>query len=373
MSNSQISIIVPVYNSEKYLNGCIDSILCQSFTDWQLTLVNDGSTDTSRLICEEYASKDSRICVINKPNGGCSSARNAGIESVSNTICNKLSSGNPMVDASDKFFYFPDSDDRLEPNALQILHQAISNGKFDLAIAGYNRFDESGTKIFGMRNSNTEVLTHKAALKEMFVAKDHNYQGYLWNKLFRADIIINAKIRFDERISFNEDRLFITQYLCASTNNVAYTTTPVYNYYQRQSGAMGSLEHAYNPLYATDFDAFIKIKESIFNHTNDKELRTLALRGICRSYYMNHELMVTRNGYDDSIHKKLLRSLIRHRALSQYFILMLKPALRQLVLLLCPKIATKRHNKNKFARDNNMIGTIKFKKVKKCKTQEPPN
>ena len=61
MSNSQISVIVPVYNSEKYLNGCIDSILCQSFTDWQLTLVNDGSTDTSRLICEEYASKDSHL------------------------------------------------------------------------------------------------------------------------------------------------------------------------------------------------------------------------------------------------------------------------------------------------------------------------
>ena len=174
MTQPKISIIVPVYNSEKYLCGCIDSILSQSFRDFELILVDDGSRDSSQRICDDYAQKDSRVKVIHKENGGVSSARNAGLSAVRGG-----------------YLCFLDSDDTLEPDALQLMYQSISNENVDLVIAGYNRYDEDGTKIFGMSNSAVELISHEAALEEMYTPRSGNYQGYLWNKLFRKSIDIN--------------------------------------------------------------------------------------------------------------------------------------------------------------------------------------
>ena len=173
---------------------------------------------------------------------------------------------------------FLDSDDTLEPDALQLMYQSISNENVDLVIAGYNRYDEDGTKIFGMSQREIETLSVDSALKEMYLPKDEEYQGYLWNKMFRGDIIKKAGLKFNESIAFNEDRLFITQYLCAASRDVAYTTTPVYNYVVRSTGAMGSLENSYNPKFATDFDAFVKMKNAVFAYTKDKRLRQLAVK-----------------------------------------------------------------------------------------------
>lgn len=236
---------------------------------------------------------------------------------------------------------FLDSDDTLEPDALQLMYQSISNENVDLVIAGYNIYDEDGTKIFGMSNSAVELISHEAALEEMYAPRSGNYQGYLWNKLFRKSIVEQAKLAFDESISFNEDRLFITQYLCASSRDVAYTTTPVYNYVVRSTGAMGSLENSYNPKYASDFDAYIKMKDAIFAHTKDKRLRRLAVKGICHSYITNHKLMVKHDGYVTSIHSRLFRGLIRHKALGAYVSIVLRPILINFLLLVYPKLLVK--------------------------------
>lgn len=139
---------------------------------------------------------------------------------------------------------FLDSDDTLEPDALQLIYQSISNENVDLVIAGYNRYDEDGTKIFGMSNSAVELISHEATLEEMYAPRSSNYQGYLWNKLFLKSIVGEAGLAFDESISFNEDRLFITQYLCASSRDVAYTTTPVYNYVAVPQDPWGRLKTA---------------------------------------------------------------------------------------------------------------------------------
>ena len=218
------------------------------------------------------------------------------------------------------------------------MYEATSNGNVDLVIAGYNRYDEDGTKIIGMSNSAVELISHEAALEEMYAPRSGNYQGYLWNKLFRKSIVQEAGLVFDESISFNEDRLFITQYLCASSRDVAYTTTPVYNYVVRSSGAMGSLNKRYNPKFSTDFDAYVKMKESIFAHTKDKRLRWLAVKGISHSYLNNHKMMVKHDGYDSSIHSRLFRSIIRHKALGAYFSIMLRPVLIHFLLLVYPKL-----------------------------------
>jgi len=326
MNNLTISIIMPVHNSEKYLGACIDSVLAQTFENFELVLVDDGSIDDSPRICDHYASMDSRIRVIHKENGGVSSARNAGLSS---------------INGGGEFLYFSDSDDTLEPDTLQLMYEAISNGNYDLVIAGYNRYDENGTKIFGMSRSEVQSINHESGLMEMYAPMFGYYQGYLWNKLFRMDIIRDRTLRFDERISFNEDRLFITQYLCASTRDVAYTTTPVYNYVVRESGAMGSLVRRYNPRYATDFDAYVIMKDAMFSHSKNKRLRKLALRGICESYVQNHKKMVQYNGYDSAIHARLFRGLVRHGALITYIFIMFRPVLIHFLLLVYPKLLVK--------------------------------
>ena len=118
MHNPMISVIVPVYNAEKYLKECIRSILNQTIQNLELILVNDGSTDGSGYICDEYINKDNRIKVIHKENGGVSSARNMGIS-----------------EATGEYFTFVDSDDYLEPNALEILYNDIIIYNADISCA----------------------------------------------------------------------------------------------------------------------------------------------------------------------------------------------------------------------------------------------
>lgn len=324
MKNPEISIIMPVYNSEKYLGKCIDSVLTQSFCDFELLLIDDGSTDRSPQICDDYALKDNHVKVIHKDNGGVSSARNMGLSAVRGG-----------------YLCFFDSDDTLEPNALQLMYEKISNGNYDLVIAGYNRYDEDGTKIFGMSRKEVEALSIDSALKEMYYPKDEEYQGYLWNKMFRSDIIKNAGLKFNECIAFNEDRLFITQYICNSNREVAYTTTPVYNYVVRTSGAMGSLKRGYNPKYATDFDAYVLMKQCVFNYTKKKKLRKISKEGICISYIENHRMMVKYNGYDPVIHSRLLKGLIRNKAIFTYISYIFRTAIIRLLLLVYPKLLVK--------------------------------
>ncbi|MFB4033578.1 glycosyltransferase family 2 protein, partial [Streptococcus pneumoniae] len=118
MENQLISVIVPVYNVEEYLKQCLDSILEQTFSNYEVILVNDGSTDSSGLICQEYAEKDTRIRYFEKENGGLSDARNYGIEQ-----------------AQGEYLTFVDSDDLLDASHLTILYDALVNNDADISIA----------------------------------------------------------------------------------------------------------------------------------------------------------------------------------------------------------------------------------------------
>lgn len=125
-----LSIIIPVYNTEASLPVCIDSILSQSFTDFELLLVDDGSKDGSRAVCDRYAEKDSRVRVFHQENGGCGSARNVGLDH-----------------ASGEWVYFVDSDDEVLPGGLQTLLDCIRED-VDIVMAGFERSDENGAIIY---------------------------------------------------------------------------------------------------------------------------------------------------------------------------------------------------------------------------------
>ena len=184
-----ISVIVPVYNTEKYLDRCIQSILSQTYIDFELLLINDGSTDSSAAICDKYAELDSRVRVFHKDNSGVSSARNLGLDN-----------------AIGEWITFVDSDDWIEHNSFECL---IENGDSDLIIASM-RFEQSSQignfPVLGRLESNDLNLGLSKNI-------DHYSISSPCSKLFRSNIIQNNEVRFNEKICFGEDALFVKSYL----------------------------------------------------------------------------------------------------------------------------------------------------------------
>lgn len=282
----KISVIVPVYKVEKYLCKCIDSILAQTFTDFELLLIDDGSPDKSGEICEKYAEKDSRIRVFHKENEGVSSARNMGIDN-----------------ARGEWIYFMDSDDELKNNGLEIL---LKNTKenVDLVMADYEVYDEKGKQISSSINVKTMIISPQTAISYMFRPADCKYHGYLWTKLFRKSFITDLSLYFNTEIYFNEDRLFIVEYLCQQINKCIYTTYPVYRYYKRPTSAMASLERGFNRKFVSDLKAFALMYKRILP-LKDKRNSFLAKEGIYESYLDIKYMMKKYNVQDNSLKNEI--------------------------------------------------------------------
>ena len=202
-----ISIVIPIYNTEKHLHSCVDSILAQTFLDFELILINDGSKDASGKICDEYAQKDARIRVFHKENGGVASARNLGIEN-----------------AIGEWITFVDSDDFMPLDALQYLSE---NNCEDLIVGGYKNHC-SGELIVP---TNEKEIIDIFSFKE-FLSQNLNTTLFRtpWCKLFKRDIIDRGNLRFDELLVFGEDTVFVTTYLlyCKS---IRIVNKYCYNYY----------------------------------------------------------------------------------------------------------------------------------------------
>ena len=245
--SSFVSIIVPVYNTEPFLSRCLDSILCQSFTDFELLLIDDGSTDGSGAICDDYAERDSRIRVFHKENGGVSSARNLGIDN-----------------SKGEWLYFADSDDELLPNGLQTLVNCIDED-VDVVMGGYEKFNENGDILESIQDRAIVTLNRKQSLLSLYQGHSLYYSAlsYTWMRLFRKTIINHHGIRFDESLMNKEDTLFVAQYLCKSNGVTRFDTTPVYHYFWRQNSAMSGWRYGFDRSYVDSLYALIKMKQEI--------------------------------------------------------------------------------------------------------------
>lgn len=188
MNKSLISVIVPIYNSENYLHRCIDSILIQSYTNFELLLIDDGSKDNSGCICEEYALKDSRVRVFHKENGGVSSARNLGLDNVNG-----------------EWVTFVDSDDWISEDYFSFFCNSCLS---DLVVCDYKTNNRSCSVIRCDQINTVEGV--KEHLNKYL--SDVIYRCP-WGKFFRNIIIKQNKLRFDERLTFAEDSLFVINYL----------------------------------------------------------------------------------------------------------------------------------------------------------------
>lgn len=194
---AQVSVIIPVYNCEKYLCKCVDSVLAQTYEDFELILVDDGSTDASGKICDVYKERDVRVSVIHKENGGgAGEARNYGLSK-----------------ATSPFVCFIDSDDWVEPNLLETMVRTQWEKDYDVVICGYRN-------IVSMDNtdSNTEIFYDKGCyiserqVRRFFMSKyPEGMVGYPWNKLYRKSIIDQNKIVFPKMRRL-EDGIFNVEY-----------------------------------------------------------------------------------------------------------------------------------------------------------------
>lgn len=270
--NPYVSVIIPVHNSEKYLCRCLDSILAQSYHDFELILVDDGSTDNSWDICRTYARKDDRIRTIRQSvNKGVSAARNAGLET-----------------ADGKWIYFCDSDDYLNSDSLKLLVNCTYD-KVDLVLASYVRVCDDEKTLYQFQSS--EYIDRIQAVKDFFEHGKTKLQSFLWNRLFRNEIIRDSAIRFNESIVYKEDGLFIVQYMCRMTQGAFHTSEVVYNYIAHSESAMGMLSKGIPPDFYTWLDARIIILDEIRKYIGRHEVVSKAKEDIFKFEFWVYAMM----------------------------------------------------------------------------------
>lgn len=210
-----ISVIVPVYNVEKYLEKCVSSIIKQSYKNLEIILVDDGSTDNSGKICDEFALKDNRIKVIHKENGGLSSARNKALEI-----------------AKGEYIGFVDSDDYISEDMYETLYKVIKENEADISIVSF--YEEYNGKIIGVRDTgNLEVLTKLEAINELLI--DTKIQSYAWNKLFKRELF--SELEFPTGKNFED--IATTLLLFEKASKVVLLETPKYHYLRRDDSIVG--------------------------------------------------------------------------------------------------------------------------------------
>lgn len=242
MNTVKFSIIVPVYKVEEYLVKCIDSILNQTYKDFELILVDDGSPDNCPAICDEYAKKDNRITVIHKQNGGVSSARNEGI---------KIAKG--------EFIWFVDSDDYIETNALEILSDHIERSPSDLYV-----FEQGISKKINIDNLNNLFYDHYFKYHFGFAP---------WNKIYKNSILQSSSLFFDTEETVGEDLLFNVNYY-TKINSLEFLDENLYHYVIRENSAMTTFD---DKRYQKQMRLFFKIHNLLEDMVSSEVLAILFL------------------------------------------------------------------------------------------------
>jgi glycosyltransferase involved in cell wall biosynthesis len=273
----QLSVIVPVYNTEKYLGRCIDSILVQTYKDYEIILVNDGSIDGSGKLCDEYASKNKRIKVIHKNNGGSSSARNAGLRY-----------------AEGKYITFVDSDDWIEQDMYQKLMGCIQQKTdIDICIGSYvlDKNDKVEA-VFAQHNEERSFLS-KSALLAMFEQTLFNWT--LWDKIYRRDLFYDDKI-CDDSIEYGDDTV-ANWILFKRAEKIYYKPVYGYHYCMRDDSLMQQKFNVKKLVY-------LDILKKIYNETIDdlsslrKHIANIAFSYTCLYIY---QMLQEQTNYEENV------------------------------------------------------------------------
>ena len=274
-----ISIIVPVYNVEAYLAKCVDSILAQTYTNLEIILVNDGSSDGCGRICDEYAKQDKRIKVIHKQNGGLSDARNVAIDV-----------------ATGEFITFIDSDDYVTDDYIMTLYSLIEKYECKVSIALYNTFVEGSKPKVVNRVYREDCQTNIKAIEEMFYQE--KYDTASWAKLYHSSLFATG-IRYPKGIVYED--LATTYLLIFQSDKVAFCNERIYNYLLREDSSERS------PFSSKKMDSALKVCELMECHLD-------ILSEVMRAYHCRmmsfffHLLLKMPDGYE---HRNMLYKRIK--------------------------------------------------------------
>ena len=320
----KVSVIIPIYNTQKYLDGCFESVINQTESDLEIILVDDGSEDDGGRICDAYAKRDKRFRVLHKENGGVSSARNSGMDIMSGQYC-----------------CFIDSDDWVFENYIAVLLNNLKSYSCDISVCGL-----SGTNLTENNSNAVTVLNRRKAQMSLF-DETGGIKGYIGGKLFKTEIIKKNNIRFDENQTLAEDLLFLFDYLmcCQSENAVCVSNAKLYFYKKDGSGALAQRGRSdvFQEKWCDAVNACEKILKKIPD--DEKSLRRAAeLEKAMQCTTMIHIMA----DYDEDIKRKsykkfLMKNLIPYLVSRNFSI---RKKLGAIAVLVCPKRFLKRRIAN---------------------------
>lgn len=293
------SIIIPVYNTAKYLANCIENVLNQSYQNYEIILVDDGSTDGSEKLCDEYAEKDRRIQVIHKQNGGISSARNKGIE------CSK-----------GEYLLFLDSDDHWgDSKALEKIKNASQNKTRAIIVFEFYSYVEGAT-TYCLKTNNLQYIDKNRAYSgqeylNCVLSEEENYEWFPWIYAYRRSLWDN--FRFDQSIRYFEDAELIYK-IILSAEKIAVLKNPIYFYRTKREGSLTSTS-------VKLLNTIVCVAERNINTVNDmkieKKLSMLLNDNFAHFYYM---VMILLNFLKAQEQEEILRILKKKKFIIKYTI-----------------------------------------------------
>lgn len=263
MEKKLVSIIVPAYNVDEYLEECVQSLLCQTYTNYEIVIIDDGSTDNTYTIGKCLASHSAKIKFFHQKNQGVSIARNIG-----------------MQKAKGEYYIFVDADDVVMPKYVNILVSCVE--KADMGIIGFtSKREELATEV----NKDITFNSEFNIIEEILCGT--NYDGYLWNKIFQKAIIEKYDLKFKSKITVWEDLLFVLEYL-KHCNQIAILDEKLYYYRYREGSAVNNFRI---DKYRSKYEVMEEIKRKKIASTNQSKKRTSFLYFETLFSYLNQSLI----------------------------------------------------------------------------------
>lgn len=312
---SEISIIVPVYNVEKYLENCIESILNQTFKDFELILVDDGSTDNSGKICDIYEKKDSRIKVIHKNNGGLSSARNTGLDI-----------------ACGKYVGFIDSDDSIHPRMYEMLYDLIKKYESDISCCNYKKiYDIFKDEYENVNSLEVIEMSNIEAIKNLYDKEIGVKLVIACNKLYRKNLFDNIRYKVGR---LHEDE-FMAHRILYNSKKITYVDNELYYYLQREGSIMSKKS------YKRKVDALLS-KSDRMRFCNKVGLTSMS-DNICKIYEFDFFNLYKQLLNECSVNAEFLKEIRRDFILNLYILLRqkdihIKEKISCLIFAISPKV-----------------------------------
>lgn len=222
LDNTKITIVVPIYNAENYIDRCVSSILAQSYKNLEVLLMDDGSTDGTPALLDDFAGKDERVKVVHKENTGHANSRNCG-----------------LLQATGEFITFMDCDDYMHPEFIEKMYGAIARDSSDMACCSFRYVDEEGTELgWSTPYLERKVVSSADAQREFLLT--HNIEGFSWNKLVRRSILMDNELRYAE-----DQKAFVDMLLwyraISFAGKVSFVPDKLYDYYQMPGSVVHSI------------------------------------------------------------------------------------------------------------------------------------